>query len=176
MGKTKEILTNPWTIAIVAPIVTLIIIKAIDLIFVTSILSGIINILLLISKNIFNFLTAKYEWELYQLVLLFLAGPLIGIFVIWIFSKFEKSEVIKEPEWFNYKNDIFENVSYKWEWDKGRDGTYHVSSIRAYCIKCNCQIIHERCPNCKSTYYNKVKPDYEIETLILHRIELKGMN
>lgn len=170
--KLKKTLSNPWTIAIVAPVITLILLKAVDLLTGTTILQWSLTLLGNIFSSIYKFLTAKYEWRLYQLVLLFISVPALGIFILWIISKFQEAKEELKPEWFNYTQDNFNNVIYKWEWIKGYDGKYQIAQISPHCSNCECHLIHDKCPNCNSRYYNNIKENYEVEALILHRVNI----
>jgi hypothetical protein len=114
-------------------------------------------------------LNANFEWRLYQLILLFISAPVIGLFVLWLVSKLQGVKEELKPDWFSYKQDNFDNVVYRWEWLKAFDGKYHVNNIVRHCSKCECYLVNDSCPNCKSTYYGVLKPDYEVEALILHR-------
>lgn len=176
MSKLKNFLTNPWTIAAVAPIITLFLLKIVDSVTGSEILSWCLNFLVTIFSSIYNFLVAEYKWKFYQLVLLFISAPAIGLFILWVLSKIRELKEELQPEWLSYTKDNFDNVIYKWEWWKGRNEKYQVSQISQHCSKCECHLINGKCPNCNSTFYRYVKPDYEVEALILHRADMMEKN
>lgn len=176
MSTFKKVMMNSWTISIIAPLIPLVLMKTVDLVAGTEILLWSFNAIASIVVPIYNFLIAKYEWRLYQLILLFISAPIIGMLILWIISKFQKVEEELQPEWFRYTKDTFNNVVYKWEWWRGADGKYQVSQISQHCSKCECHLINSKCPNCNSYFYRDVKPDNEIEVLILHRADIMEKN
>jgi hypothetical protein len=176
MSKLKKTIMNPWTITVIAPLITIILLKIVDKVAGTEILFWCWNVIISVFSSIYNYLITKYEWRLYQLILLFVSAPVIGLFVLWVISKFQEVKEELEPEWFSYTQDTFDNVVYKWEWWKNNNGKYQISHILKYCSKCECHLISERCPNCRSIYYGEVKPDSEVEALILHRVRMIEKN
>ena len=172
MSKCKKVLMNPWTITIIAPIITYFLLRTLDLIAGTEILSRCLHSIVSVFVTIYNFLTTQYEWKLYQLILLFISGPVIGFFVLWIISKFEKVNEEHKPLWLNYTKDNFDNIIYKWEWCKNSDGIYIISNIYQYCSQCECRLINAKCPNCNLTFYRYMKPYNEVEALILHKVDM----
>jgi len=169
MSKLNKITMNPWTIAITAPLITIIFLKIVDIVAGTKILFWCLNVIKSVFSSIYIFLIAKYEWSLYQLILLFISAPVFGLIVLWVILKFREIKEKSKPGWFSYTQDTFDNVVYKWEWCKANNGKYQIMHIMKHCSKCECQLIDDRCPNCKTTYYGEVKPNYEVEALILHR-------
>lgn len=176
MSKFKKVLMNSWTISIIGPLIPIILLKTVDFVTGRETTNWFMNAILSVFISIFNFFIAKYEWKLYQLILLFISAPAFGMFILWIITKFRKVKEELQPEWFSYTRDTFNNVVYKWEWWESSNGKYQVSQISQYCSKCECHLIHGKCPNCNSSFYNNVKPDYEVEALIIHRVDMMEKN
>jgi len=172
--KKNTILINPWTIGIGSSVFGVLIIRLIDSLTGSKILLTIWSFIKAIIINVFGFFNQEFQWKLYGLIFLFLSGPLIGILILWIISKIQGSNIELSPEWMKYKKDTFDGIIYKWNYKKGYDDKYKIEEIIAYCPKCECQLVDERCPNCKSVFYNQLKPHYELEPLIIHRIEKKS--
>ncbi|MCI5133456.1 MAG: hypothetical protein D3904_18560, partial [Candidatus Electrothrix sp. EH2] len=145
------------------------IIRVIDIFFDSKILSTIWNCLTISTIFILNFFKQQFVWSLYELILLFFSGPLLGILVLSVIFKIQDS-----PDWLSYKKDIFNGVKYKWNYTKNFDGKYIVENLIPYCPKCECQIIDETCPNCNTFFYDKLKAEKEIKSLIIHRIDMKN--
>ena len=163
--KKYNFLSNPWIIAIGSVLV----IRLIDFLTGSNIWEWLKNILV----GIHVFFSKESEWTLYGLILLFISGPIIGILILWIISKFQNAQEDSLSDWLKYKRDTFGGIVYKWEYveeyyEKGR---YNIENIIPYCPNCECQLISEDCPNCKNSYYGKIKSNHELEVLIRHRIK-----
>lgn len=171
--KRNKFLSNPWSIGIGSSVLAVLIIRVIDFLTGTMILPTIWKWIGIIMMGIFNFLNHEFKWRLYWLILLFLSGPVIGVFILWIISKIQKGKEELLPDWLKYKKDIFDGVIYKWDYEKRYDGKYAIKRIIAYCPKCECQLVNGECPNCKSSYRNQLKPNYVLEPLIIHRLDKK---
>ena len=158
-----KFLYNPWIIAIGS----ILLIRLIDFATGSNIWEWLTNILV----RVHVFFSQKFEWTLYGLILLFISGPVIGILILWIISKFQNAQEGSSPDWLKYKRDTFDGIVYKWEYAKGYEGKYGIENIIPYCPNCGCQLIHEECPNCKNLYHRQTKSDVELKPLIIHRIE-----
>lgn len=161
--KKYNLLFNPWIITIGS----VLIIRLID--FLTG--SNIWEWLKAILVGIHVFFSQKFEWTPYGLILLFISGPAIGILIIWIILKFQNTKEVFLPDWLEYKKDTFGGIVYKWKYVKDYEGKYDIENIIPYCPNCECQLIGEDCPNCKNSYYRKIKSNHELEVLIRHRIK-----
>jgi len=161
--KKYNLLFNPWIITIGS----VLIIRMID--FLTG--SNIWEWLKAILVGIHVFFSQKFEWTPYGLILLFISGPAIGILIIWIILKFQNAKEVFLPDWLEYKKDTFGGIVYKWKYVKDYEGKYDIENIIPYCPNCECQLIGEDCPNCKKSYYRKIKSSHELEVLIRHRIK-----
>jgi len=161
--KKYNLLFNPWIITIGS----VLIIRMID--FLTG--SNIWEWLKAILVGIHVFFSQKFEWTPYGLILLFISGPAIGILIIWIILKFQNAKEVFLPDWLEYKKDTFGGIVYKWKYVKDYEGKYDIENIIPYCPNCECQLIGEDCPNCKKSYYRKIKSNHELEVLIRHRIK-----
>jgi len=161
--KKYNFLHNPWIITIGS----VLIIRIFD--FLTG--SNIWEWLKAILVGIHVFFSQKFEWTPYNLILLFISGPAIGILIIWIILKYQNVKEVFLPDWLEYKKDTFGGIVYKWKYVKDYEGKYDIENIIPYCPNCECQLIGEDCPNCKNSYYRKIKSNHELEVLIRHRIK-----
>jgi len=78
---------------------------------------------------------------LYGLIFLFISGPIIGILILWIISKFQNTKEVFLPDWLEYKKDMFGGIVYKWEYVKDYEGKYDIENTIPYCPNCECQLI-----------------------------------
>ena len=170
MKKRNSFLSNPWVIGIGSSLLAVLII---DFVTGTTILPTICNWIGIIITGIFKFLNHEFKWRLYWLILLFLSGPAITVFILWIIMKIQEGKEELLPDWLKYKKDNFDGIIYKWDYEKDYEGKYVIKRIFAYCPKCECQLVNEICPNCKSSYRHQLKPNYMVEPLIIHRINKK---
>jgi len=161
--KKYNFLSNPWIITIGSVLA----IRLIDFMTGSNIWEWLKNILV----GIHMFFNQKFEWTLYGLILLFISGPAIGILIIWIILKFQNAKEVFLSDWLEYKKDTFGGIVYKWKYVKNYEGKYDIENIIPYCPNCECQLIGEDCPNCKNSYYRKIKSNHELEVLIRHRIK-----
>lgn len=161
--KKYNLLFNPWIITIGS----VLIIRLID--FLTG--SNIWEWLKAILVGIHVFFSQKYEWTSYGLILLFISGPAIGILIFWIIEKFQNAKEDSLPDWLKYTRDTFDGIVYEWEYDESYEGKYNIKNIIPYCPNCECQLIDEDCPNCKKSYYRKIKSNHELVVLIRHSIK-----
>lgn len=171
--KKGNLLLNPWLIGIGSSVFGVLSIRIIDYLTGSIILPTIWNFIIFIFNNVITFVNLEFHWKLYALISLFLSGPLIGLFVIWIISEIQDSKSAPTPEWLMYRKDNFDGVIYKWDYEKDYNDKYEVSNLTAYCSNCECQLVDQRCPNCKSEFHSQLRPSYEIVPLIIHRIETK---
>jgi len=167
----KIIFKNPWFIGIGSSVLGVFVIRLIDFLTGSKILLTVWNLIKFIIITILSFFNREFHLKLYALILIFLSGPLIGILLLWFISKIQDTKKESLPPWLQYKEDIFDGIIYKWNYEKSYNGKYIINDIRAYCPNCKCQIVYEKCPNCKSLFYGQIKPTYELEPLIIHRIE-----
>jgi len=161
--KKYKFLSNPWIITIGSVLA----IRLIDFLTGSNIWEWLKNILV----GILALFSQKFEWTLYGLILLFISGPTIGIIILWIILKFQNAKEDSLPNWLKYKRDTFDGIVYKWKYVKDYEGKYGIENIIPYCPNCECQLIDEDCPNCKNSYYRKIKSNHELEVLIRHRIK-----
>lgn len=161
--KKYNFLSNPWIIAIGS----VLLIRLIDFLTGSNIWEWLKNILV----EIHAFFNQESEWTLYSLILLFISGPIIGILIIWIISKFQNAQEDSLPDWLKYIRDTFGGIVYKWEYVKDYKGQYGIKKIIPYCPNCECQLIDEECPNCENSYYGEIKSNHELKVLIRHRIK-----
>lgn len=170
----KTLFNNPWLIATGSAILGVIGIRIIDKIIGTTIIDS----SWLFIKNIFiaigQFFTIKFEVSLWFLIALPIIVVALIIFILWIISLLQDKKNIvsnQQAPFLSYREDIFGDVLYRWEYFKNYSDKYEISNISHYCPKCKCSIVYDSCPVCHASFYNKVKTNYEIDALIRHKIE-----
>ena len=161
--KKNAILFNPWLIGIGSSVFGVLLLRLIDFLTGSKILSSIWKFIKSIIVYFVRFFNQEFQWKLYGLIFLFLSGPLIGICILWIISKIKDANKETLPDWIDYTKDTFDNIIYKWIYRKQYDGSYMIDNITAYCPKCECQLINEKCPNCKSVFFGESKHDFILE-------------
>jgi len=172
--KKKTVLQNPWVIGTGTAIISVLGIRFFDYITGTKIISSIWSLVIIICKTIYNFFIQKFEVSLWFLVLLPIIVIGLIIIVLWIISsiqKDKKSILNLPPPFIDYKEDVFGEVLYRWDYLKNYYDKYEISNISYFCPKCKCSIVYDRCPICHNSFYNEIKSNYEIDALIRHKIE-----
>lgn len=175
----KSIKQNPWIIGTGTGILGVIGVRILDYFIGTNILGSIIKIIRSIFKAIGGFFLIKFEVSLWFLILLPIVVVGLIVFILWIISliQTDKNQILNtEPKFLDYRQDIFGNVLYRWEYLKDYSDKYKILNISHYCPKCKCSIIYDKCPICHAYFHNMIKSNYEIDALIRHKIETKIIN
>ncbi len=170
----KKILYNPWLIGTGSTILATIGIRLIDYFIGTTISASILNFIKNIFLSIGEFFTMKFEVSLWFLIILPLIGAGLITLIFWIISLLQDNKETgsnQQESFLKYREDVFGEVLYRWEYYKHHSGKYEISNISLYCPRCKCSIVHDRCPVCNVYLGNKIKSDYEIDALIRHKIE-----
>ncbi len=99
-----------------------------------------------------------------------------------IYYGFKKSVKKIEPEWLQYKKDIFKTWIWKWEYKlDNNSGRYHIQNLAPYCPDDEVQLLSNGlswnrefyCPKCNKTYPEKWKDSFEKEQDIFALIRSK---
>jgi len=176
----KKFFSNAWVKNVGGGALAVLLLRLVDWVFINDFFWDKI-------KNFFGFtlefINTTYSVKLYWLILFPAAILLIlyGYKRLKTKNNFPKTVNIDiDPDWISYTKDVFENIQYRWgyEFDHSKKN-YVIINVRAYCNQCNCQIVGNTCPNCKSYYSDSsymggsLKPAHEVEALVIHRIENK---
>ena len=172
----NKALSNPWIIGTGSSLLAALGLSIIDKLANTKILFSIWSAVKWIFSLIVDFFQIKYQVSLWFLILLpILVIGLIGL-IIWIISLFE--ERTSPPKngfsFLDYKEDQFGEVPYRWDYIKDLSNKYVVDRLTSFCPQCRCAIINQKCPICRSSFYNKTKDHNEVVALISHQIESKS--
>lgn len=130
LEKFNKILLNPWTIAILYPIITTVIVaivKGID--FVDAI------------KYIVNIIKIILDYKIS-----------IKIIVLRIYINVLEIKEEQNPKWINYTKDTYKGWYFKWEYSKYYD-TYSIKNLRPIC-ECSCRLSNKRRHH--NIYYSNV--------------------
>ena len=176
LKKGKNILNNSWTIATGSAILGVIGIRIIDYALGTKFLASIGNVISVCFNAIINFLSMKFEVSLWLLGLIPIAVIGVIILMLWVYSLIQndKSSILEQQNSFlNYKEDVFGDVLYRWNYFRNFSDKYEVSNISHYCPKCKCSIVSLSCPICYDNFYGRIKSNYEVDALIRYTIENK---
>lgn len=174
--KRNKALSNPWVIGTGSSILAALGLSIIDKLANTKILSSIWSAIKWIFSLIVDFFQIKYQVSLWFLILLPILVIGLIVMIIWIISLIqEKTSPPKTSfSFFDYKEDQFGEVLYRWDYIKDFSDKYMVDSLTHFCPKCKCAIVNQRCPICQSSFYNKTKDHDEVIALISHQIELRS--
>ena len=167
---------NPWIVTTGGSILGVIGIRIIDFIAGTTILTSILNLIQRIFIVIGKFFVIKFEVSLWFLFLLPIIVIGVIVLIIWIVTSSNKGNdntVFQQASFLDYREEVFGEVLYRWEYFKNFSNKFEITNISHYCPDCKCSIVYDRCPICKKSFYNRIKSDYEIDALIRHRIEHK---
>jgi hypothetical protein len=177
--KKKTFIQNQWVIGTGTAIISVLGIRFFDYITGTKIISTIWNVVIIRCTAIYNFFIQKFEVSLWFLVLLPIIVIGLIIIVLWIISPIQKdsnSILNLQPPFIDYKEDVFGEVLYRWDYFKNYSDKYEISNISHYCPKCKCSIVYNSCPICHNSFYNEIKSNHEIDALIRHKIESQITN
>lgn len=129
-----------------------------------------------ISSWILDFFTTNYELPLYVLILIFLSAPLLFIVfrvtMLYIEKRGKESGVGTKNNWEGYMSDIFGGIPYRWDYVTNSLKQNVITNIRAYCPKCDCMLISQKCPNCGRYFLTEdLKSNGDVISLVLLRLE-----
>jgi len=175
----KTIIHNPWLIATGSAILGVIGIRIIDYVLGTTIIASIWNFIKIIFVAIGDFFTMKFEVSLWFLIIMPIVVVGLIIFILWIISLLQDKKNTtsnQQAPFLTYREDIFGDVLYRWEYFKNYSDKYEISNISHYCPKCKCSIVYDSCPVCNRSFYHNIKTNYEIDALIRHKIETQLTN
>lgn len=106
-------------------------------------------------------------------------GVLIILFVFWLLVKDRFNTYIQKeaqnitiPSFYKYRSDVFEDVLYKWNYERDYEGKFSVIDITPFCPKDNCQLSRwNDCAICFRSF--NIKDEGEVRILIRHKIDNK---
>jgi hypothetical protein len=164
----KPFLTNGWVIGIGTAVLGTLVLRGIDSIADTKILSGIWNF----TKSTFSFLSHKYTLPLWIIILFCFSGLGLLILIAWLANLFSSKPIGNtEPDWLEYTADTFETAYlFRWQYQLS-NRTYTAINIQYYCPKDNCQIVYNKCPVCNNFFATQAINDDTIRALIKHKVE-----
>lgn len=168
--KIKKVLLNPWTIAILSPIITTVIVAIVkDINFIEAI-KYIVNIIKII-------LDYKISVKMIALIVIIL------YIALRIYIKVLEFKEQQNPRWLNYTKDKYKEWYFKWEYGKYCN-TYNIKNIRPIC-ECGCGLTYKErhhntyysngvliCPKCDNSY-NAINDEIinDFKTILYHNIE-----
>jgi hypothetical protein len=112
-NKLKKLMTNSWTIAILAPIIVSIAVSWFNKVSIVD-----------ATKLIFNFMASilNYKISIWTIVL----SLATIVFVFYCYIKISNISEEKEPEWLKYTHDTYRNWNFKWTYEKNYYGKYSI--------------------------------------------------
>ena len=126
--------------------------RLIDRYIGTTLLSSITNSLL-------RLLT--FQLPLWVFVIAAVVLALLGI----------KKKQKKKPVFFDYTEEAFEGLLYRWEYDS-KNGQWCIGKITTLCPTCRCQFVYRECQICHATLLEQ-KDRRQLDALIRYSIEKK---
>jgi len=161
--KIKSFVNNAYTIGIVLIIVPLIPITV-------------------FWKILIDFLLRNIEVPIWGIILLPIVSILLLILILVIIARYEESKNnTTAPKYFDYKEDSFDGMYYRWTYRANSDKTYSLYNITPYCSNCKCMLIDNLCPKCGTNHnyiklrdgiqIRKHKSQHELTAIILSEIE-----
>ena len=127
----------------------------------------IISVIKYIWETVLQVLT--YKIPIYWVLIIFVV--IIGIIVLFSWYISIKSEDRKNsiPAYYEYTEDVFDDIPYRWE---SRDGK--IFNLHKLCPKCKTPIVYSHCPRCNfSEYYGNRKSEEDILVLIADNVNRK---
>ena len=175
LEKFKKILLNPWTIAILSPIITTAIVAIVKGIDFVDAIKYVVNIIKII-------LDYKISIKMIALIIILL------YIVLRIYIKVLEIKEEQNPKWINYTKDTYKGWYFKWEYSKYYD-TYSIKNLRPIC-ECGCGLSNKRrhhniyysngvlvCPKCDRSYdYIGEDVIKDFKTILYHNIETDNYN
>lgn len=169
---------NPWLIPTGSAILGVIGIRLIDYVTGTTIIASVLKLIKTVFVTIGNIFIIKFEVSLWFLISLPIIVIGLIIFILGIISLFQNDKntaIIQQAPFLTYKEDVFGEVLFRWEYLKNYSDKYEISNISHYCPGCKCLIVYNSCPICHKSFYT-IKTDYEVNALIRHKIETQISN
>ncbi|MET0463036.1 MAG: hypothetical protein ABW007_07775 [Chitinophagaceae bacterium] len=171
-SKKLTFLSNPWVVGIGTTVLAAGILKLIDVIADTTILSSALILIRNTLEDIGSFFANKYELPLWSVILLILSIPILLFVLFYIISKVPDSKASKEDKapYRHYTSDIFKGIEFSWIW--GFDSEFpNIYGIDAYCPKDTCRLVNRKCPVCETNYTSVNFSNEEIEVLIRYYVQ-----
>lgn len=169
-NKLNKLMSNSWTIAILAPIITTIIVACFKR----------VNIIEAI-QLIFNFMEYIFNYKISIWVIIMTLSIIVIVFYCYI--KITHISEEPKPKWLNYTQDTYKKWIFKWTYEKNY-GKYSIENLQPVC-SCGCGLIQKSqinsiyygggilyCPKCNSTYAtidNEIINEFK--TILYHNIE-----
>lgn len=153
----KSFWSNPWTIGIGTTVLATFVLKLVDGIADTKILSSIWRgIILFLNLNI------RVWWILILLIAVVLTGLIL--------SKIQVKESAQEQRWLQFRQMKYKDILIKWNYQKLYGNNYEINGIKFCCPKDGCEL-HYNCPVCHSFYSTNSIDISEVQKVIIHKID-----
>ncbi len=167
----KRLLKNNWVVTIGGGVVSVLVLRLIDWLFINDVLWEWIKG---VFSAVVDFFNTDYTVKLYFLILLPILFVVLLIGVILLLSLREKNGgiVSRYPDWKEYTRDVFGSLQYRWQYNFFGNN-YRIENLQRYCDQCSCALVDLRCPVCRTNYSfgHQIKSQQEVEALITHRID-----
>jgi hypothetical protein len=166
--KIKSFINNPWIIGIGCALLPLIPIAV-------------------YWKAVIDFLKRNIEVPIWVLILLPIVSILLLLLIlVMIAGHNESKNNTIAPKYFDYKEDYFDGMYYRWNYIATSPNTYSINNITPYCFNCKCFLIDNLCPKCGTNYnyiklsngfqIRKHKSQQELTAIILSEVERRYPN
>lgn len=180
----KKFLSNPWSIAIISPLILAIITPLWISWWKNINLSESINFITEKLWNIFNYRVPI--WFILTVVIFLLISLIVIKILINTLGNTQSSSKLKYPDWYySFKEMAFKEWLFTWKYDMYwySDNKIEFSNLTPICY-CKCNLVTKfqienryytngalQCPSCKKIYNIPTDEDIEeVKCLILHKI------
>lgn len=144
-----------------------------DWIKAKPVLSTFLSLCKLLWENVFQFKLSV--WQVFLVLFLFFVIKI----VLKKFNKKKANDSFDENHWLKYKEDIFDGVKWKWDWQKNTvTGKTNIYDLRPLCPDCETQMdIKESgsyefadCPRCEYILARFKSPS-KVEAVIIDNVQ-----
>lgn len=168
-SKISKFFRHPLVYTPLGTVIAVGLLRLIDVITGTKILKAIWSGIVSVPRIIGVFLSIKIS--LWILIIISIVLFLLKRIIVDKCFKSTKIEDYK-PWYFQYKEDIFDRILYRWDYKRLPENEYEIVNIQRLCPKCRCNIVHERCPICRGDYRAPMRDNATVRALVVHHIEM----
>lgn len=162
--KCKQLLMNPWTVAIGSGLILSTISVINDLINKEQIFNTLFTMLSTICNTFI--LILNYRIRVWMLLL----GIIVMILLFVLYVKYIENtrEKSKESEFLQYTKDVILGYKWRWTWEKDFSGKYYIDALCPICSNCETPLVDNfsgyggryKCLRCQKGY-PKPLPEFE---------------
>lgn len=180
-AKKSTFLSNPWIVGIGTTVLATGVLKLVDIIADTQILSEIGKFFVVVGglfASLGGWFAETHSLPMWLIIFLPISIPLLIVFLIWlpdILPKSKEKEVSPEKHpYIIYKSDVFKGILFRWHWTNSYlfsgDAIPEPEYISPYCPLDECPLVSKKCPICGTDYSAIEYTNKEIEVAIQYYV------